>query len=196
MKKLILIGGGGHCHSCIDAIEMQGEYTIIGIIDTAENAGKDILGYKIIGTDENIPDMIKKSDYYFLVTLGQIKSPKRRMEIFQTLENHNAKIAIIISPLAYISKHSTVGAGTIVLHGAIVNANAKIGKNCIINSRSLIEHDVVIESHCHISTGAILNGNVFVKTGTFFGSNSTTKEGAIIEENSVIPAQFFFKKNI
>ena len=27
------------------------------------------------------------------------------------------------------------------MHGAIVNAGARVGKNCIINSKSLIEHD-------------------------------------------------------
>jgi len=33
MKPIILIGGGGHCLSCIDVIEQTGLYQIIGILD-------------------------------------------------------------------------------------------------------------------------------------------------------------------
>lgn len=195
MKKIILIGGGGHCHSCIDAIELQGEFKIEGILDTAENLNKTILGYKVIGSDLDIPTLSKDPDLHFLITIGQIKSPKKRIELFNTLVANNSKMATVISPLAYISKHSKIEAGTIVLHGAIINANAIVGKNCIINSNALIEHDVVVHSHCHISTGAILNGATTVGSGTFFGSHSTTQENAIIEDNSVIPAHFFLKRS-
>ena len=33
MNNIILIGGGKHCHACIDIIEDDGNYQIIGIID-------------------------------------------------------------------------------------------------------------------------------------------------------------------
>ncbi|HQB08035.1 MAG TPA: acetyltransferase, partial [Rectinema sp.] len=39
MKDIILIGGGGHCRSVIDVIELGNEFRIIGIIDKEENIG-------------------------------------------------------------------------------------------------------------------------------------------------------------
>jgi UDP-3-O-[3-hydroxymyristoyl] glucosamine N-acyltransferase len=45
----------------------------------------------------------------------------------------------IVSPIAYISKHSTIGEGTVIHHHALINANVKIGKNCIINSKALFK---------------------------------------------------------
>lgn len=39
--KLILIGGGGHCHSAIDVIEEEGRYQIAGIVDLPENLAKN-----------------------------------------------------------------------------------------------------------------------------------------------------------
>ena len=36
-EKIVLIGGGGHCHSVIDVIEQTNKYEIIGIVDTKEN---------------------------------------------------------------------------------------------------------------------------------------------------------------
>ena len=52
MKKIILMGGGGHCKSCIDVIESANEYEIVGILDTADKLGQSILDYKIIGTED------------------------------------------------------------------------------------------------------------------------------------------------
>ena len=47
-EKIVLIGGGGHCHSVIDVIEQTNKYEIIGIVDTKENIGKKVLDYEII----------------------------------------------------------------------------------------------------------------------------------------------------
>ena len=33
MKKIILIGAGGHCMSCVDVIELQHKFKIVGLID-------------------------------------------------------------------------------------------------------------------------------------------------------------------
>ena len=54
MKPLILVGGGGHCKSVIEAAESMG-LAIGGIFDLLENVGGRILGYPVIGTDDDIP---------------------------------------------------------------------------------------------------------------------------------------------
>ena len=46
-KKIVLLGGGGHCHSVIDVIEQENKFQIIGIVDKKKLIGNDILGYKI-----------------------------------------------------------------------------------------------------------------------------------------------------
>ena len=44
-KEIILIGGGGHCKSCIDVIESTNDFSIAGIIDSKDKIGDSILGY-------------------------------------------------------------------------------------------------------------------------------------------------------
>jgi sugar O-acyltransferase (sialic acid O-acetyltransferase NeuD family) len=191
--ELILIGGGGHCQSCIDVIEEEGKYKISGIVDLPENKGEKVFGYEIIASDNEINHLRKKFNH-FLVTIGQIKSPNLRISKFNTLEPAN--FPIIISPKAYISKHAQIGLGTIVMHNVIINAGAKVGKNCILNTKSLIEHNTVIGDHCHISTSAIANGGVQIGAGTFLGSNADTKENIIIGANCVIGAGVSVMQNI
>ncbi|MDR0678348.1 MAG: hypothetical protein LBF44_02310, partial [Holosporaceae bacterium] len=171
MKGLILIGGGGHCRSCIDVIERHGEFRIIGILDNHLKIGTSILDYEIVGNDGNIKDFTQKA-MGFMITIGQMKTAETRMTIFNRLKNLRAKISTIISPLAYVSRHASIGEGTIVMHHALINANARVGKNCIINSKALIEHDAVVADHCHISTAAIVNGGAKIKESSFVGSNS------------------------
>jgi sugar O-acyltransferase (sialic acid O-acetyltransferase NeuD family) len=190
-KKLILIGGGGHCKSCIDVIEQSDEYEIAGIIDKQEYVGQTVLGYEIIGTDEQIESLAGKG-YDFLITVGQIRTPQIRQNIYNELIMRNASLATVISPRAYVSKHAVIEDGTIIMHDALVNADVHIGKNCIINSKSLLEHDVVIEDHCHISTAAVLNGGVVVKEGTFFGSNSVCKENVKTKIHDFIKANSLY----
>jgi len=175
MKKILLIGGGGHCKSVIDVIEQEGKYEIAGIIDKKELLGQDILGYKVIASDNDLETLFRTYKYAF-VTVGQIQSNILRVKLFKQLETIGYELPIIISPLAYVSKYSTIDKGTIIMHHALVNTDAKIGQNCIINSKALIEHDTNIEEHCHISTGTIINGGVVVKKNSFIGSNTTTKE--------------------
>ncbi len=188
---MILIGGGGHCKSCIDVIEQEGRFNIQGILDLPEHLGQDILGYKVIGTDGDIPEWTKKTKY-FLVTLGQIKSPEKRMELFQLVKDAGGEFPVIVSPLAYVAKSATLGEGTIVMHQALVNANANIGSNCIINSKALIEHDAVIGNHCHISTASVINGNVEIGEGSFVGSGAVSVQGAKIKPGSFIRANSLF----
>ena len=186
-QSIILIGGGGHCKACIDVIEQEARYRIAGVVDVAEKLHEQILGYKVICTDEDIPNIVKEYDH-FLITLGQIKTPKRRIALFELLKSLNAKLPVIISPLAYVSKHAQVGEGTIVMHNTLVNAGASIGRNCIINSKALVEHDATIADHCHISTGAVVNGGVRIGPQTFIGSNVSTREYVEIGDTCVIGA--------
>ena len=161
-EPLILIGGGGHCRSCIDVIEQQGSYHIAGIVDLPERKGESVFSYPVIGNDDDLATLIQRYKNA-LITIGHIKSPLRRIELFDKIEKLNGVLPVIISPRAYVSKHSTIGEGTIVLHNAVINAGATVGKNCIINTGAIIEHDVIIENNCHISTGAIVNGAVKIR---------------------------------
>ena len=187
-EKIILIGGGGHCRACIDVIEQEGLFTIAGIVDVPEKKQHNVLGYPVIGSDADLAELIK-SFPNVLITLGHIKSPIRRMELFDDLMQMGARFPMIQSPLAYVSSHAQVAEGTIVMHHVLINAGARVGRNCIINNKALVEHDAVIEDHCHISTGAVVNGGVKIGSGSFYGS------GAVAAENTLIPSNSFIKAN-
>jgi len=192
MNKLVLLGGGGHCKSCIDVIEQEKKYEIIGVLDREKLVGQTILDYTFIGTDDDIQKYVE-AGCSFLITVGQIKSSDIRYKLAIILKENNAKLATVISPRAYVSSYAKIAEGTIVMHDVLINASASIGKHCIINTKALIEHDVSVEDFCHISTAAVINGGVKVQSGTFFGSNAVSKEYVSTQKDDFIKAGSIYK---
>jgi len=187
MDKIILIGGGGHCNSVIDVIEAEGRFEIAGIVDQFQPVGSGVLDYKVIGKDNDLSSLVDEVQYA-LITVGQIKTAELKSRLYQMVKSYGFHFPVVISPRAYVSRYSSIGGGTVVMHDALVNANTKIGCNCIINTKSLIEHDTTIGNHCHVSTGAVINGGVHVGDNCFIGSNAVTSEGLHIDDGSFIKA--------
>lgn len=192
-NNLILVGGGGHCKSVIDVAESAG-FQILGILDTPDNVGKKVLGYTIIGTDDLIEELTTKAS--FIITVGQIKNSDLRVKLYERITSAGGKFATIISPNSYVSKHASIGEGTVIMHKSLVNADAKIGKCCIINTFANIEHEAVIGDFCHISTGAIVNGNCIVGSKTFLGSQSVIVNGIETVSGCIIGAGSIIRKKI
>lgn len=190
-KPLILLGGGGHCKSVIDVAESAG-YTILGVLDKPELVGTKVLGYEIIGTDDDIPQYVDKAE--FLITVGQIKSPAIRKKLALLVMRAGGKFATVIASDAYVSKYATIGAGTVIMHKAVVNADACIGEHCIINTMANIEHEVQIGGFCHVSTGVMVNGNCVIGDEVFIGSGSVLYNGISVMDNAIIPAGSVVRK--
>jgi sugar O-acyltransferase (sialic acid O-acetyltransferase NeuD family) len=186
-SEIILIGGGGHCKSCIDVIETENKFQIIGIIDVPEKLGQKILGYKIIGSDDNILDFAKQG-YNFLITVGHLGNSNLRIKLYDTVIENGGLLPIIISPFAHVSRHSNILQGSIIMHFALIHADAQIGENCIINNKALIEHDVVIENNTHIATSALINGNCFIGNNCLVGSGAVLKQASKVCQNTIIGA--------
>lgn len=182
-QKLILLGGGGHCKSVINSIQLS-KYEILGILDNEKPLGEKILDYHIIGNDEDITKYI--NDAKFVITVGQIRNAKIRIKLYEKVMLLGGLFETIIANTAIVSQYAIVGEGSVILHQAVVNADARIGKQCIINTFANIEHDVQIDDFCHVSTGAMINGGVKIGRETFVGSNAMIKQGICISSNSII----------
>lgn len=195
MRDTILIGAGGHALSCIDVIESDGNYRIVGLVGTESELHQRIAGYEVIATDR---DLERLADEYpcALITIGQIKTAEPRFNSFQKVIDLGFHVPMIISPSAHVSRSAQIGRGTIIMHSAIVNPEAVIGQNCIVNSQALIEHNVNVGDHCHISTRAVLNGNVKIGSFSFVGSGTVVKQGISIGKGCVVSMGSLVRKDI
>lgn len=184
-KPLVLVGGGGHCKSVIEAAESAG-YSILGVLDMPEEVGKTILSTKVIGTDDDIPAYVDKAE--FVITVGFIKNSATRIKLYNKAKEAGGRFATVVASTAHVSRHAVMGGGISILHNAMVNTAAKIGNNVIINTSSVIEHDAVVGDHSHISTGAIINGEAKIGQRCFIGSQAVVANCISICDDVIIGA--------
>lgn len=185
-KKLLLIGGGGHCKSVLDSLLQKNEYTEIGVIDTKENLGKKIINISICGCDEDLIDLYKRDYNYAFITVGSIGDPSLRIKLFKRLEEIGFVIPIIIDSSATISNFVNLEAGIYIGKKVVVNAGTSIGKGAIINTSSIIEHDCTIGNFSHISPGSVLCGGVKIGENSHIGANTVIRQDVKIGVNTII----------
>jgi sugar O-acyltransferase (sialic acid O-acetyltransferase NeuD family) len=187
MKPLLLIGCGGHARSIIGLIESAAEWQIHGLVGLPEQVGSCVLGYPVIGCDDDL-HALREECQAAVLAIGQLPDSALRVRFAQQLEQIGFQFPVLISSHAFVSPHAQLGPGTTVGHGVIVNAGSVVGDHCIINSCSLIEHDVHIGHHCHISTGVLINGGVQIGSDSFIGSGAIIRNGLTLPPLTVIGA--------
>lgn len=203
-KGLVLIGGGGHCKSIIDVIEsitsysisLGGKIRIAKIVDTKENFDKHIVGEYYV--NESMENLDRLTGYYenFVLAFGQLKTPNGRPEMMQRLQALGAKFPTLISPHARVSPFCAVGKGTVIMHGAVVNANSLVGSGCILNTGCCIEHDAIVGSFTHVSTNAVVNGGSCVGQECLIGSNAVVLNQIDVCDKTVVGAGSVVIKSI
>lgn len=186
MRKIVLIGAGGHCKVIIDIIKSIGEYDIVGITD--KNAKESLLNVPIIGDDSVLQKIYNEGVKYAFITIGALSNMTIRNNIYINLKNIGFELPVLIHKTAVVSSFSKVGEGTCVMPGTIINAGASIGKNCIINTGVIIEHDCKIGDNTHISPNASVAGNVKVGFNTHIGIGSSIIQCKTIGNNVTVGA--------
>lgn len=185
-KRLLLIGGGGHCKSVLDSLLEQNKYSEIGIVDKEENIGKVIIGVPIVGCDDDLQNLFREGYDFAFVTVGSIGNPTLRIKLFNLLSEIGYQIPAVIDNSAKVSKYSIIEEGVFIGKQAIVNAGSQIQRGVIINSGSIVEHDCQIGAFSHIAPGAVLGGGVVVGEHSHVGSNATVKQQIHIGSSSII----------
>ena len=156
MKKIVILGAGGHAHVVADIVKAEGNSVVAFLDDNLEQ--QDCAG--------PISDYSKYQDCEFIIGIGN-------NDIREKLSCLNLKWHTAIHPSAIISDSVKIGKGTVVMPNAVINARSFIGKHCIINTGAIIEHDNAIEDYSHISVGANLGGTVSIGKKCWIGIGAT-----------------------
>jgi len=155
-NSVTLYGASGHSKVIIDILNLR-NIQIKKIIDDHT----DLISIDTIPIYNNIDFLLNEN---MIIAIGDNSIRKQ-------INNNNNKINYInaIHPNTDISPTVTIGNGTVVMAGVVINSSSKIGEHCIINSKALVEHDCIIGDFVHISPGVHLAGNVKVGEGTHIG---------------------------
>lgn len=176
MKKLIIVGAGGHGKVIADNALKNG-YKDICFVD--DHATGTVMGFPVVGTSSEIQHL-NDGNTDFIIGIGNNAARKA------IAESYDVPWVTLIHPSAQIATHVTIGKGTVVMANAVVNACTTIGEHCIINTGAIIEHDNMLGHYVHISPGAKLSGTVTVGNRTWIGTGTSIVNNIDICEDVVV----------
>lgn len=169
MKKLALIGQGGHAKVITDIVNVNKEYQIVAVFDDIHQSLHHQNGV-LYGPIAALSSLIKDGDFKIIIAIGNNDVRKKIVEQLNLAED---SYATVIHPTAIVSDSALVGFGTVIMPNAVVNANTTIGRHSIINTGAVIEHDNEISDFVHISPNSTLTGMVTVGEGVHVGASAT-----------------------
>ena len=188
MKNLILIGGGNQAHYTIDIIEKENKYNILGIIDSIHDVGSERFGYKILGRQENLVELIKL--YNIEVGVISIGDNWSRYYVYNKIIEQvpNFEFVNAIHPSVVIGNNVKLGVGIVAMAGCIFNPKAVIEDFTFFATGAQVEHDCVIDDYSSISAGSLTGGHVHMGKFAALTLGVVVLDRLSIGENTVVGA--------
>jgi len=182
-KPLYIYGASGHAKVIIDIAERMECWKIEGLLDdNAALAGQKVLGYPILGGREWLRRLNPLEEALF----PAIGANATRHRIGREVKRLGFHIPTLVHPSAVIAREVTIGYGTAVMAGVVVNPATEIGPLCILNTSCTVDHDGRLGTAVHISPGAHLAGNVTVGDESWVGIGSSVIEGRSIGKRAMV----------
>ncbi|MBR0093076.1 MAG: NeuD/PglB/VioB family sugar acetyltransferase [Lachnospiraceae bacterium] len=175
--RMVLIGGGGHCKSVLDATLRMQVFGEIVIVDPEMSAGTIISGCKVAGDDSLLPALYADGFTHAVVSVGSIRETLLRHRLVDKAKGIGFAFTTIIDPSAVVARSASIGEGVFIGKNAVVNTDAVIGDHTIINTGAIIEHDCRIGAFSHIAVGAVVCGGAEIGEDAFIGANATVVQG-------------------
>jgi sugar O-acyltransferase (sialic acid O-acetyltransferase NeuD family) len=182
---LLIYGASGHAKVVLDlALQLQ-EYRVVGLLDDdRDRHGRSLFGVPVLGGLEPL----KSPLYQHCSVVIAVGENYARRELAARLNSLGCTFATLTHPSAEVGMGASFGRGTVIMVGAVINADAAIGDHVIINTGATVDHDCTIEDFVHVAPGAHLAGNVTVARLAHIGIGASIVQGVSIGEESIVAA--------
>lgn len=181
---MYLFGASGHGKVVKEILDSQ-NVKVDAFIDD-KPLKKEQLGVQVISYSQF--NSLKKD--YVIISIGNNlirEELSKKITTNYTIAKHKDSI---------VSKTVEIGEGTVIMAGAVINAETKIGKHCIINSNAVVEHDCILGDYVHISPNATITGNTIIGNGTHIGAGAAVIPNIVIGKWVTIGAGTVILKDI
>lgn len=185
-KDVIIIGASGHGRVIADIVRLRGD-RILGFLDDRTDITQWV-GAPILGA---VCDYVRYPEAAFIVAIGNGDIRQRIVSAMTDVRWYTA-----IHPQAILAGDVSIGEGSALMAGSILNPGATVGAHCIINTGAIVEHDCTVESFAHISVGAKLAGTVHIGKNAWIGIGAIVNNNLSVCENCTVGAGAVVVKSI
>lgn len=187
-EKVLIVGASGHAKVIIDIFEKEAKYEIAGLIDLPKNKGKFFFGYNILGSEEDLPGLLKVyPECKIFIAVGDTWL---RHKIVEKVINIVPQIEFIsaIHPSAILARGIVLGKGVAIMAGVIINSDCTIGDFTILNTNSSLDHDCIMQEYSCLLPNAVVGGGVEIGSFSVVSIGAVILHGIKIGDHSIIGA--------
>lgn len=200
MKKVIILGDGGHAKVVIDIINemiaIDATIEIEGVTSLTANRNELIMGYKILGNDDVLLNYSENKDIFVAIGIGGFKDNSLREKVFNKINGLGFNFLNVIHPTAIISKSVKLGKGIVIFPNVVLNTNVEIGNNSIIATSASIDHDTIVHDHVLVSAGVTVGANTKIGKSSLLALGSKVISSVSIGENVLVASGAVVVNNV
>lgn len=189
-KRIAIFGASGHGRVVADIAICCG--WDVCFFDDVVPGVDATLGIPYRGT---FKDLVSQVDQ-FPAAFVAIGNNMVRLSRQQVLVETGFFIPTLIHPAATVSRFASIGEGTVVMPGAVINAAAHMGAACIVNTGASVDHDCLLADGVHVSPGAHLAGNVYVGKCGWIGIGASIRQQVRVGANAMVAAGAIVVKDV
>jgi sugar O-acyltransferase (sialic acid O-acetyltransferase NeuD family) len=181
---LLIVGAGGHGRVVADAAAACGVWSEIAFADD-RYPGLNLVGaWPVVGKVADIARLRGR----FASCVVAVGNAGLRLRFLTEARDAGLDLPIVVHPRAIVSPHVQMGAGTVVVGGAVINIGSELGEACIVNTGATVDHDCRLGHGVHVCPGAHLAGDVHIGARTWFGIGAVARQGVRIGADVTVGA--------
>ncbi len=174
-KDIAILGAGGTGLLIAESIRRIRNLHFVGFLD--DDTEKQKWGYHdypVLGDLNRWREL--QRDVQFISSLYGAKKNADFFEVTKSLEIPQTRWATIVDTHAVVSPKATLGYGTYIGPGSVVEPEVCVGRNCALLGNVYISHHSRIADYVTCANSVSVCGGVFMGQGSFIGANATVKE--------------------
>lgn len=192
MDGLLIIGAGGHGKVVASIAHRLGRWGRIAFLDDKFGELTQVEDWPVLGTVQDAGRFLGE----FSDAFAAFGDNALRLGVLRNLLELGFRAPVLIHPDASVSRHTVIGAGTVLCAQSAVIVDARIGVGAIVNTAASVGHDCTIGDGVHVAPGVRLAGGVVVGESSWVGLGAVVKEQVVIGKNVMVGAGSVVLRNL
>ncbi|MDZ8050438.1 MAG: acetyltransferase [Aulosira sp. ZfuVER01] len=185
-SRIGVIGAGGHAKVVASTLIAAGHKVVGFYDDNPTTWGSQIFNIPVIGA---VSELTSQSCSHAILGIG---SNAVRKHLAEKLD---FEWMTVVHPFAWVHPEVSLGVGTVVCAGAIVQPYAQIGSHVILNTKASVDHDCFVGDYVHIAVSH-LAGGAAAEEGAFLALGSVVFPGVRVGAWSTVGAGAIARKDV
>lgn len=194
MKKVVLAGNGTTAEILYAYLTQDNRYEVVGVVADDDFVETDnfidvpCVQFSCLEKSSDIDDVV------IVMAMGYDNLNRSRQSMFERLKALGYKIETYIHEDAKVYTSNKIGAGSVILSGAILEPYTKIGENSMLWCNTTVAHHAQVNDHCWLASGCVISGKATIGDNSFIGVNSTIVNEVKVNTLNVVGANALISK--